>query len=156
MIDHYLDFTYLRYPSSIIVLSLNHRSFDQLNMSNHSLPVWGTDPPFSHKSVVWITDKQNIICSKTLICSQLSAGQVVTSWPIKRKEKIHWMIIMIVDFLKQQLPNPERNSTICFHTYLWYIRSNMFRQLAITKPTLPRTVRYQEPPKNKMENTIIL
>ena len=37
-------------------------------MSNHSLTARGTDPPFSHKSVVSITHEQNIICSKTLIC----------------------------------------------------------------------------------------
>ena len=42
-------------------------------MSNNSLPVRGTDPPFSHKSVVSIiTNEQNIICSKTL---ELSANE---------------------------------------------------------------------------------
>ena len=40
-------------------------------MSNHSLTARGTDPPFSHKSVVSITHEQNIICSKELICRQL-------------------------------------------------------------------------------------
>ena len=53
----------------IIVSPFDHRSFDQLNMSNHghSLPTRGTDPSFSHKSEVSITHEQNIICSKTLI-----------------------------------------------------------------------------------------
>ena len=56
-------------------------------MSNHSLPAWGTDRPFLHESVVLITHKQNIICSKTLICRQLFAGHMVSSQPMKRKEK---------------------------------------------------------------------
>ena len=47
----------------------------------------GTDLPFSHESVVSITHEQNIICSKTLICRQLFAGHVVSSRPMKRKEK---------------------------------------------------------------------
>ena len=54
---------YFAQPRSIIVLSFDHRSFDQLNVSNHSLPARETDPPFSHKSVVSITHEQNIICS---------------------------------------------------------------------------------------------
>ena len=56
----------------------------------------GTDPPFSHKSVVSITHEQNIICSKTLICRQLFAGHMVGSQPMKRKEKIHLMIIAVI------------------------------------------------------------
>ena len=43
-------------------------------MSNHSLPAQGTDPPFSHKSIVSITHEQNIICSKTLNCRRLFVG----------------------------------------------------------------------------------
>ena len=58
-------------------------------MSNHSLPVRGTDPPFSHKSVVSVTHEQNIICRKKLICRQLFAGHLVSSRPMKRKEKIN-------------------------------------------------------------------
>ena len=54
-------------------------------MSNNSLPARGTDPPFSH--TVSITHEQNIIGNITLICRQLFAGQVVTSRPMKRKEK---------------------------------------------------------------------
>ena len=56
-------------------------------MSNNSLPARGTDPPFSHKSVVSITHQRNVICNITLICRQLFAGQVVTFRPTKRKEK---------------------------------------------------------------------
>ena len=58
---------------------------------------------FSHKCVVSITHEQNIICSKThiddttheqiIICRQLFAGHVVGSRPMKRKEKMHRMII---------------------------------------------------------------
>ena len=65
-------------------------------MSNHSLPARGTDPPFSNKSVVSITHEQNIIYSKTLICRQLFAGHVVSSRPMKRKEKIHQMMLIVV------------------------------------------------------------
>ena len=79
----------------MIVLSFDHRSFDQLKMSNNSLTARGTDLPFSHKSVVSVTHEQNIICSKTLICGQLFAGHVVGSQSMKRKEKIHRMIIII-------------------------------------------------------------
>ena len=80
-----------------IVLSFDHCSFDQLKMSNHSLTAWGTDLPFSHKSVVSIviTHEQNIICSKTPLCRQLFAGHVVGSWPMKRKEKVCRMIITV-------------------------------------------------------------
>ena len=79
-----------------IVSSFNHCSFDQLNMPNHSLPAQGTNPPFSHKSVVSTTHEENIICTKTLICRQLFAGHIVSSQPMKRKEKIHRMIIIII------------------------------------------------------------
>ena len=49
-----------------------------------------------HMSVVSITHEQNIIWSKTLICRQLFAGHVVSSRPLIRKEKIHWMITIII------------------------------------------------------------
>ena len=65
-------------------------------MSNHSLRARGTDLPFSHKSVISIAHEQNIICSKKLICSQLFAGRVVGSRPMKRKDKIHRMIINVI------------------------------------------------------------
>ena len=48
-------------------------------MSKHSLPARGADLPFSHKSVVSISPKQNNISSKTRLCSQLFAGHVVSS-----------------------------------------------------------------------------
>ena len=79
----------------MIVLSFDHRSFDQLKMSNNSLTARGTDLPFSHKSVVSVTHEQDIICSKTIICVQLFAGHVVGSQSMKRKERIHRMIIII-------------------------------------------------------------
>ena len=63
-------------------------------MSNHSaLTARGGDSPFSHKSVISIAHEQNIICSKTVICRQLFAGHLVGSRPMKRKDKIHQMII---------------------------------------------------------------
>ena len=40
--------------TALIVLSLDHCSFDQLKTSKHSLAARGTDLPFSHKSVVSI------------------------------------------------------------------------------------------------------
>ena len=59
-------------------------------MSNHSLPALQTDPPFSHKIAVSIMHEQNIIGSKIIICRQLFAGHVVSSRPVKRKEKNTW------------------------------------------------------------------
>ena len=79
-------------------IMFNHCSFDQLKMSNHSLTARGTNLPFSHKSVVSITREENIICSKTLICRQLFAGHVVGSEPMKGKEKIHRMKMIVVKF----------------------------------------------------------
>ena len=67
-------------------------------MLNHSLTAWGTDLPFSHKSVMSTAHEQNIICSKTLICRQLFAGHMVGSRPMKRKGKIHRMITIIIKF----------------------------------------------------------
>ena len=68
------------------------------NNLNLFLKAQESELPFSHKSVVSITHEQNtcIICSKTLICRQLFAGHVVGSRPMKRKEKIHRMMIFIV------------------------------------------------------------
>ena len=87
----------LRKTSSIIImLSFDHCSFEQLKMSNHSLQTaWGTDLPFSNKSVVSIImHEQNIICSKILICRQLLASHVAgCCWPMKWKDLIHQMII---------------------------------------------------------------
>ena len=82
----------LQYPSSMTVLSLNHCSFDQLKMQNHSLMDWGTNLSFSHKSLVSIiiAHEQNIIGRKTLIsrsCGGFSAN--------KKEGKIHGMIIKL-------------------------------------------------------------
>ena len=46
--------------------------------------------------MVSIMHEQNIICSKALIYRQLLAGHMVSSWPMKRKEKIHQMIIILL------------------------------------------------------------
>ena len=40
--------------------------------------------------------KQNIICIKTLICRQLFAGHMENSRPMKRKEKIHRTMLILV------------------------------------------------------------
>ena len=53
--------------------------------------------------------EENTICSKTLICRQLFAGHVVSSWAMKRKEKIHPMIIIIIVIDLQQ----HVNATFC-------------------------------------------
>ena len=75
-------------------------------MSNYYLSVQGSDLPFSHKSMVSITHGQNIICSKTqldsivqeqtIICKQFFVGHVVCSRPMKRKKKMHQMIIKFI------------------------------------------------------------
>ena len=58
--------------------------------------------------MVSITHEQNIICRKTridgttheqtTICKQLFAGHVVGSLRMKREEKMHRMIMFIIDF----------------------------------------------------------
>ena len=63
---------------------------------------------FFTESVVTTTHEQNIICSKshldsttheqTIICRQLFAGHVVGSRPMKRKKKMHRMIISFILF----------------------------------------------------------
>ena len=63
-------------------------------MSNHSVTARGTDLPFSRKSVMSTAHEQNIICSKTLML--LFAGHEVGSRPMKRKDKIHQMIIIMI------------------------------------------------------------
>ena len=72
---------------------------------NHSL----TAHHFFTESVVTTTHEQNIICSKshldsttheqTIICRQLFAGHVVGSRPMKRKKKMHRMIIVFICML---------------------------------------------------------
>ena len=90
-------------------------------MSNHSLTARGTDPPFSHKSVVSITHEQNIICSKTLICRQLFAGHEIGSRPMKRKEKIHRMIRSIIDLVlvpSLQRIKDAKSAGMKIHSYI--------------------------------------
>ena len=68
---------------------------------------------FFTESVVTTTHEQNIICSKshldsttheqTIICRQLFAGHVVGSRPMKRKKKMHRMIINIILTVKQNV-----------------------------------------------------
>jgi len=56
--------------------------------------------------MVTITHEQNIICSKThldgttheqtVICRELFAGHVVGSWPMKRKKKMHGLMVIFI------------------------------------------------------------
>ena len=64
--------------NNCFIISFDHCSFDQLNMSNHSLPAQGTDLWFSHNRIVSIRHDQNVICGKALFCMQLFAGHVVS------------------------------------------------------------------------------
>ena len=73
-----------------LVLSLFFRSTKDVELFSNSS---GNRSAFSHKSVISVAHEQNIICSKTLICRQLFAGHVVGSRPMKRKDKIHRIII---------------------------------------------------------------
>ena len=54
--------------------------------------------PFSRKSVVSSTHEQ-ITCSKTLICRQFFAGHVVGSRPMKKEERMHRIIIYLINFM---------------------------------------------------------
>ena len=89
-----------------------------------------SDLPFSRKSdrkkeksTVSFTHVQNIICSQTqldgiahehtIICRQLFAGQVVGSWPMKRKRNLPRMIITFIFIhllLQFKLSNESRNN----------------------------------------------
>ena len=102
----------LRWPSSIIVLSFDHRV---CLFNSYPWEAKQSDLPFSHrsdrkkeKSTVSFMYEQNIICSQTLldgiaheqtnICRQLFAGHLVGSRPMKRKKNLLRMIIIIIVF----------------------------------------------------------
>ena len=76
--------------NSLIVLSFNHCSLDQLKMLNHSLTTGGME------SAIFTQERGFNICSRTLICRQLFAGHVVGSRLMKRKGKIDRMMISII------------------------------------------------------------
>ena len=79
-----------------------------------------SDLPFSHKSVVSIMHEQNITCSKTLISTQLFADHVVSSRSMKRKEKIHRMIIDIT-WCKQFEVSFHFISSACWLVVIVYV-----------------------------------
>ena len=80
--------------------------FHNSQQLNHFLKAQESKLPFSHKSGVSITHEQNILCNKTkmdgimheqsIICKQLFAGHVVGSRPMKRKSKMHRMIMIFI------------------------------------------------------------
>ena len=86
----------------IIQVVLSPSSF---SYSNHSLTSQGSDLPFFAQECGSITHEQTIICSKThldgttheqtIICRRLCAGHRVGFWPMKRKRKMHWMIMQV-------------------------------------------------------------
>ena len=69
------------------------------------------------KSTVSFTHVQNIICSQTqldgiaheqtIICRQLFAGHVVGFWPMKRKENLLRMIIIIINQYSLMIDFPQ-------------------------------------------------
>ena len=81
------------------------RSPSLFSYFNH-LEAQGSGLPFFFEKMVPTTHEQNVICSKTrldgttheqtIICRQLFAGHVVGSRPMKRKEKMHRMIIALI------------------------------------------------------------
>ena len=98
----------LQKPSSIIVLSFDHRVCFLRNIfgKRSNLPFSCKSNRKKEKSVVSFTHEQNSICSQkqlndiahehTIICRQLFAGHVVGSRPMKRKKHLHRMIITVV------------------------------------------------------------
>ena len=103
----------------MIVFSINHCSFDRLKMSHHSLTAWGTDMPFSHKSMASTTHELNVTCSKTLIWTQLFVGHAVGSRSLKRKEKINRIIIIFLylsSFSRSCFTN-QNKGLVFFHTF---------------------------------------
>ena len=95
----------LRQPSSIIVLSFDHRVcfFNEYPWEAKRSAIFTQERWQEGENTVSFTHEQNIICSQTLldgiaheqtiICRQLFAGQVVGSWPMKRKKNLLRMII---------------------------------------------------------------
>ena len=73
------------------------RSPSLFSYFNHFLVAEGSDLPFSLENVFPITDKHNIICSRTpldgttheqtSICRQLFTGHIKGSRPMERKKK---------------------------------------------------------------------
>ena len=67
---------------------------------------------------------------QSVICRQLFAGHVVGSWPIKRKTKMHRMIIIVMHL------ETEINSHLSFQLHLSLFQSVF--QFNILQPNLKR------------------
>ena len=63
-------------------------------MSNHSLPAAGKQTAIFIQERSFIEHEQNIICSKTLICMELFAGHVVSSWSMKGREEYIKLLLL--------------------------------------------------------------
>ena len=74
---------------------------DDFQEQVHSLQGFEIRKKRENVFMISIVHGQNIICSKTIICRQLFAGHVVGSRPMKRKEKIHQVLISIIENKEQ-------------------------------------------------------
>ena len=101
----------LRQPTSIIVLSFDHRVvfYNEYLRKRSDLPFSRKGDRKKEKNVGSFTHEQNIICSQikldditreqTIICRQLFADHVVGSRPMKRTKNVQRLIIPFIDVL---------------------------------------------------------
>ena len=101
----------LRQPTSIIVLSFDHRVvfYNEYLRKRSDLPFSRKGDRKKEKNVGSFTHEQNIICSQikldditreqTIICRQLFADHVVGSRPMKRTKNVQRMIMPFIDVL---------------------------------------------------------
>ena len=103
---------------AIIVLSFDRRVCCLNILGKRSdLPFSRKGDRKNEKSTVSFMHEQNIICSRTLldgiaheqtiICRQLFAGHVVGFWPMKRKENLLRMIIIIINQYSLMIDFPQ-------------------------------------------------
>ena len=106
----------LRWPGSVIVLSFDHRSFDQLKTLNHSLTARGMDLPFSRKSVV-----PKLRMSKWEYCSKFGSSHLRITWWLSandKKGKIRRMITQVFGYFPLISTNRKYNG---HHSHSWIV-----------------------------------
>ena len=101
----------LRQPSSIIVLSFDHRVvfYNEYLREAKLSAIFTQGGSQEGKNVGSFTHEQNIICTQrkldditreqTIICRQLFADHVVGSRPMKRTKNVQRMIMPFIDVL---------------------------------------------------------
>ena len=112
MCDTLKNHDILRWPSFIILVSLDHRVCFSI-ICEAICQLQSRSGRKKKKNVVSLTHEQNIICSLTqldaiaheqaIIWRQSFTGNVLDSRPIKRKKNLHRMIIRFMQNLAREL-----------------------------------------------------